>query len=295
MAGSIKKRGQKVIRRFSRASKKAGETGKEHIRENLLQRVSHIRSIRLLIAEWGLLIAAVFMLAMAQAFWFGDSYAEDVFVDGGTYSEATVGRVNSMNPLFATTSSERVLSKLMFATLVSVDYSGHPGPQLAESVVPSEGGKVWTLKLRDGLKWSDGEPLTVDDVMFTLELIQNPAVNTIYEANLEGVKVSQNDLGEVVFRLPASYADFMSALAIPILPRHVLAEVPVKTLAEAEFSTSPITSGAFSFNALQTMPTEGESVYYLSANQDYYLGKPMVGSFAVHTFGTKEELFEVGG
>ena len=105
MASAIKKRGQKIIRRFSRASKKAGIESKEHIKENLLQRVSHIRNIRLLIVEWGLLVAALFMLALAQAFWFGDSYAENTFIDGGTYVEATVGRVNSMNPLFATTSS----------------------------------------------------------------------------------------------------------------------------------------------------------------------------------------------
>ena len=86
------------------------------------------------------------MLSVAQAFWFGDSYAEDVFVNGGTYTEATIGEVNSLNPLFATTSSERVLSRLMFATMTTNDYSGHTGMGLAASVVPSENGKIWTPK-----------------------------------------------------------------------------------------------------------------------------------------------------
>lgn len=288
MGNSLKKRGQKFIRRFSRASAKASEEGKEHIKENLLERVSHIQNIRLLIFEWVLLVTALVMLAITQAFWSGGSYAEDTFVSGGTYTEATVGRVSSMNPLFATTESEKVLSKLMFSTLVSVDYSGHPGPSLAKSVRYSEDGKVWTLKLRDGLLWSDGEALTVDDVMFTLNLIQNPAIATIYNSNLDGVKITKNNNDEIVFNLSAAYVDFISALDIPIVPKHVLENVPVKTLIEDEFSNKPVTSGAFVFNALQTSNNGSEEVYYLSANENYYLGKPLLNTFGVHTYLDKD-------
>ena len=82
MANSLKKRGQKIVRKFSRISVKAREEGKEHIKENLLARVSHIRDIKLLIAEWCLLVAGLVMLAVTQAFWSGSSYAQDVFVHG---------------------------------------------------------------------------------------------------------------------------------------------------------------------------------------------------------------------
>ena len=288
MANSIKKRGQKIIRKFSRVSARASEEGKEHIKENLIQRISHIRHIRLLIVEWILLIVALFMMGVAQAIWSENTYSSEAFVGGGTYIEAAVGRVNSMNPLFAATSSEKILSRLMFGTLTSVDYSGHVGPELAESVVASDGGKTWTVKLKDNLYWSDGEPITNADVIFTTELIKNPATNTVYNANLEGVKVSENDNGEIVFRLPAAYVDFISALDFPIVPQHILADVPAKTLVEAPFSNSPVTSGPFSFNAVQSTTSDGEGVYYLSANPRYYLGKPMVNSFAVHAYPTEE-------
>lgn len=290
MGISIKKRGQKILRRFSKASIQASEESREHIKENLIERVSHIQNIKLLIFEWSLLVLALIMLAMTQAFWFSSSYATDVFVDGGTYTEATIGRVNSMNPLFATTSSEKVLSKLMFATITTIDYSGKPGLMLAESLTPDENGKVWTMKLRDNLKWSDGEPLTSEDVMFTIALIQNPAVNTIYASNLENVKVAENENGEIVFTLPAAYADFESALEIPIVPKHSLENVQPKTLIEADFSSMPVTSGAFKFNALQTKTNSDEEVVYLSANPYYYLGRPMLNTFAIHTFATKDAI-----
>lgn len=290
MAKSLKKRGQKVIRRWSRTSQKVSEEGKEHIRENLVERISHIQNIRLLIFEWSLLVLALIMLSVTQAFWFGESYATHTFVGGGSYIEATLGRVNSLNPLFATTSSEKVLSRLMFARLVANDYSGHTGPGLADTVRSSEDGKVWTVRLRDGLYWSDGEPITNEDVLFTTALIQNPVVNSIYDSNLENVRVAENEKGEIVFTLPVAYADFATALEIPIVPKHALEGVDPKVLIEAAFSNTPVTSGAFAFNATQATSTSDDSVVYLSGNQYYYGGTPLLTSFGVHTYQDKESI-----
>lgn len=288
MTNSFKKRGQKLIRKFSVAAAKASVRSSERIHTNLVERVSHIRNVRLLIFEWALLVIALIMLALTQAFWFGDSYAENIYTTGGTYTEATIGEVNSMNPLFATTNSEKVLSKLMFATIATVDYSGHPGNQLAKSITASDNGRKWTVKLRDNLKWSDGEPITTDDVVFTAELIKNPMVNTIYGANLANVEISVNEEGAVVFDLPSTYADFVSALNFPVVPKHILGKTNPKALVEDAFSNTPVTSGAFTYNATQSIASNGEKIYYLSANPNYYLGRPMVNSFAVHTYTNKE-------
>ena len=266
--------------------------GKEHIRENLLERFSHIQSIRLLILEWSLLVVALVMLAVTQAIWFGETYASEVFVDGGTYTEATIGEVNSMNPLFATTSSEKVLARLMFSTLTTIDYSGHVGMGLAKSLVPDENGKVWSMQLKEGLKWSDGEPLTNEDVMFTIGLIQNSAVNTVFGANLAGVKVTEGENGEIIFALPSAYADFAAALEIPVVPKHELDDAEPKTLVEDEFSNAPVTSGAFMFNATQAANASTSAVIYLSANPNYYLGRTMLNSFAVHTYEDSEEIIK---
>lgn len=290
MADSIKKRGQRFVKKFSRVSAKASVESKEHIKENFIERLSHVKKIRLLVLEWGLLITALILLAVAQAFWSGQSYATDTFVEGGTYIEAAVGRINSLNPLFATTSSEKILSRLMFATLVENDYSGHPGPGLASTIRHSEDGKTWMIRLKDNLFWSDNEPITNDDVFFTIGLIQNPAVSTIFTANLENVKVSESENGEIVFNLPSAYADFISALNIPIVPKHILENAPIKTLVESNFSKNPVTSGAFSFNASQATGSEDERVIYLTANPNYYYGKPMVSSFAVHVYNNKDEI-----
>lgn len=290
MGDSIQKRGRRFVRKFSRVTTKASVESKEHIKENLFARIGHVGNIKLLIFEWSLLILALVLLAVTQAFWYAGSYAEDVFTDGGNYIEATLGDVSSMNPLFATTSSEKVLSRLLFATLSMNDYSGHPGIGLASSITADENGKTWTVKLRDGLKWSDGEPITADDVVFTAELIKNPKVDTIYDSNLANVKVSVNENSEIVFSLPTAYADFMSALNIPVLPKHVLGDSSPETLIENAFSSTPITSGPFAYNALQATSKNDEKIIYLSSNPYYYGGNTMVNSFAIHTYQNKEDI-----
>ncbi len=289
MKQTFKKRGQKLAKRLERFSAQAREDSREHIRENLIARLPNARRVRLLILEWALLIIIIVSLALTQAFWYTQSYSVQAFVDGGTYIEATIGKVNSLNPFFATTNSEKVLSRLMFSTISTIDYSGHVGLGLAESITPDETGKVWTVTIRDGLKWSDGEPITIDDVVFTIELAKDSTVNSIYSSNFSGVNVEQTE-DSVVLTLPSSYADFAAALNVPVLPAHVLEDVPSSKLLEHSFSTNPVTSGAFTFNATQSLTSDGEKIVYLSANNNYYRGAPMLSSFAIHTYSKTDDI-----
>ena len=325
----------KFSKRVARVSRRAEKSSTAHIRKNIINRLAHIKNVRLLVLEWLLLISAIIALAIAQTFLYRSSYATDDFTSGGTYTEATLGEVKSLNPLFASTNSERTLSKLMFATLTANDASGHSGLALAEKVRVDDGGKVWRIKLRDDLKWSDGEPLTNQDVLFTVGLIQNPAVNSSYSSNLSGVTVkevspameqlddthanpdsdSENASSEsaentasgtsepsevakniensesisnsswLEFTLPAAYANFSSALNIPILPEHILRDVEPTKLLESDFNNNPITSGPFTYNASQANKSAAaENTYYLKSNPYYYLSQPLIDTFAVSTF-----------
>ena len=198
MKTTKRKSGRNYLDRISRAAVKAESGSKEHIKENFISKLSHISNIKLLILEWGLLVVALIMLAITQALWFRDSYTNEVFSSGGTYTEATYGEVNSLNPLFAMSNSEKVLSRLMFATLVTVDYSGHTNVGLAETIQADENGKVWKVKLKNNLKWSDGEPITNKDLVFTANLIKDSRTNSIYSSNLTNVTVSESEEGEVI-------------------------------------------------------------------------------------------------
>lgn len=291
MKQTIKKRGQKLAKRWEKFSQRASEDSREHIQENLIERLPNARRVRLLILEWCLLVIVIISLALTQAFWYDQSYSMQTFVDGGTYTEGTLGEVNSLNPLFATTSSEKALSKLLFARLATIDYSGHIGVGLAASITPNDTGKVWTITLKDGLKWSDGAPITVDDIIYTLAVIKDPAVNTIYSSDFSGVSVEAVN-NAVVFTLSSAYVDFPTFLDIPILPSHLLSDVQPSMLLEHSFSMNPVSSGAFAFNAIQNTSDDNEKMVYLTANPNYYKGAPMLNSFVVHTYASTDNIVE---
>lgn len=284
MNKNFKKSGRKIFKKISLFSKRVHRDGQEHIKENLIDHISHIKDVRLYILEWILLVTVIILFSITQAYWYLNSFAVETYIRGGTYTEATLGKINSFNPLFATTSSEETLSRLLFATLSTTDYSGHTGLGLAESIHANDTGDTWTVKLRDGLKWSDGQAITNSDVLYTIKTIQSTRIKTSFASKLVGVTVVENEQGELVFTLSSPNVFFESSLDLPILPAHILKDVSPELLLENKFSTRPTTSGAFTVNATQNIGTEGEKIVYLTANSKYYKGTPMLDSFSIHAF-----------
>lgn len=282
--------GQKIARRFTRFSKKASEATLEHVEENIVDRLGHIRRVRLLILEWALLVIAIIFLSITQAYWYTDSYATETYKEGGTFIEATLGEVKTLNPLFASTSSEKTLSKLIFSSLTTNDYTGHSGYNLAKSIKTDKNGKVWTVRIRDGLKWSDGEPLTNEDVIFTANLIKNPLLNSNYSGNLFGVEVEEDAEKNIVFTLPTANVYFPTSLEFPILPKHILADVAPELILEHGFSAKPIGSGPYTYNHTQAIGNIGEKAIYLQSNKNYYKGAPKIDSFVVHAFVKSDDI-----
>jgi len=91
----------------------------------------------------------------------------------------------------------------------------------------SKDGKIWTFHMRKGVKWSDGEPLTADDVIFTFDVIYDPKVPTslrdILSINGKPLKLERLDDMTVRFILPKPFAPFLNSLmAVDIMPEHIL-------------------------------------------------------------------------
>lgn len=290
MTNNLKKSGQKITKRLTRFSRRAEASSRERIENNLVRRASHVADAKIFIIEWLLIVTAVILLAITQANWYSDSYSSSSFVRGGTFTEGTLGKVSSLNPLFASTNSEKTLSRLLFSSLTEDDYSGHIGLALAKSISVDDSGKVWTVTLKDNLKWSDGTPLTIDDVIFTANLIKDPSVSTVYSSNLSGVNVEKSNDNTAVFTLPSPYADFKVALNFPILPEHILKDTPPVSLLDSDFSKNPVSSGPFTFNASQTVGTSDEVNIYLLANENYFKGRVMLDSFTVRAYLNKDSI-----
>lgn len=289
-SGQIKKKRKSLSTRYHETLDKFGN----HFSTLFVGRLQNAREVRLWVVEWALLVVVVFLFSLVQIFWYGDAYEVDAYVAGGDFSEATLGKVNSMNPLYAATSSEKVLSKLMFANLVSPDISGHIKGELAKSVSMDESGKIWTVVLRDNIYWSDGEAITADDVEYTVKVIADPTAKTTVSSDFSKVKVEKVNDKTVKFTLPSVYLDFKDSLEFPLVPSHILKDISPALVYESEFSKKPVGSGPFMLNALQAgTPTESNmQTIYLNRNDNYFLSDTLLSTFTLKTYEDTDRIFE---
>lgn len=283
-----RKSGLNRLRRkdLSRVYHESVDKAGEHFSSLFLSRLKNVREVRLWVVEWALLVSVVLILALVQNIWYSNSYETLAFSEGGDFSEATLGKINTMNPLYATTNSEKVLAKLLFANLVSPDAAGKNKAELAKSVVSDETAKVWTVTLRDEIKWSDGEEITAKDIVYTVGLLKDSSAKTTASVDLSHVKIEEVDDKVVVFTLPSAYVDFMDSLEFPLLPEHILGETKPALVYESSFSENPIGSGPFVLNAMQVVDTAGaaEQLVYLSRNNNYFKGRTKLASFTLKTY-----------
>jgi peptide/nickel transport system substrate-binding protein len=148
---------------------------------------------------------------------------------GGRFVIGASASPKTFNPLFAFDSASDGIVRLMFAPLVRLDAATQqPGPGLAESWSVAPDQKTWTFKLRQGVHWSDGQPFTAEDVLFTWnDLMYNRELNQVtydlFRIGGQSFAVTKADDFTVRVVSPEPFAPFLEFFGtVPILPKHVL-------------------------------------------------------------------------
>ncbi len=136
---------------------------------------------------------------------------------------------------------------LLYAGLTRLDDRLLPRPDLAERWQISPDGLEVTFTLRPGLRWSDGAPLTTEDVRFTWEMLRAWEVRLGLQADLHDyvAAVTAPFSDTVVFVLNRRLAGLLADVSFPILPRHVWADLSPQALQEADLLSAPVSSGPF--------------------------------------------------
>jgi len=171
---------------------------------------------------------------------------------------ATAEDISSLNPLLSQQTTLGLMSSLTMAWLVKWDRNNHPFPELATEVPTMQNGGISkdgltiTYHLRKGVKWSDGAPFNVDDVVWTYHAIMNPANNIISRAGWDRItRIDEPDKYTAVFHLSKPYSPFVvvffsSGSANPcILPKHLLAQYP--NINHIAYNSLPVGIGPFKY------------------------------------------------
>jgi len=211
---------------------------------------------------------------------------------GGAANQPAIARVgwagspDTLNPGMAILTEAYTMFELVYDSMYDLNLDGSFKLSLAESATVSDDGIVWTFKIRDGIKWHDGQPLTAEDIAWTYNLYKDtpeyPYLNGYYTTYFDTIEATDNN--EVVLTLTEAIPNIESQLVfLYILPKHVWENVD-----KLEYTnTEMIGSGPFKM----TEYVQNEFVH-LTANKDYFGGAPKIDEVIFQTFENQDALVQ---
>ena len=209
---------------------------------------------------------------------------------GGTYVEAVPESPHNFNPVLSTNDADRDVTRLIFSSLLKYNERGELVPDLASSYGISKDEKTYTVKLKDGVTWHDGEPFSSEDVIFTINAVQNSEYASPLRSSWQGVKAEAVSGNTVVITLKTPYAAFTPNLALlGILPKHIWKTVAPLNFPLAEFNLKPIGTGPYKFSKLQKDSLGRIISVNLSANENYFAGTPNIKNIILKFYLSEEE------
>ncbi|MFI6292344.1 ABC transporter substrate-binding protein [Nonomuraea sp. NPDC050790] len=193
--------------------------------------------------------------------------------------------VDTLNPFLAFFNGALETFGMVYPSLNSLAPDGTPGPYLATRWEPSADRLTWTFTIREGLKWSDGQPITAEDAAWTLNLIMTDAVagtaNGSLVSNFE--KVTAEGPATLVIRTKAPQASvpYVShpMSGIPIVPKHVW-EPRAKNLKDVKNDEFPLVG----YGPWTLTEYKQEQYARFTANKDFVLGPPKFDQLVLQSF-----------
>ncbi len=238
--------------------------------------------LRMPLTPFAVLFYGIFFLICIAAFilliTINNQYLVNVPARGGNLTEGVIGAPHFINPLLATTETDRRLSALVYGNL-SDDTSGYTF---------SPDGRTVTVNLLPNLRFDDGKPLTSDDIAFTVQKMQDATISHI-STYWQNITVDTPDAQTVVFTLLSPDTTFIEQMSFPILPKHIWSTVTDQSFNTSQENLHPVGSGAFKVSHISY--TDGmPSVITLKRNNYYVKGAPLLKTLTINTYANQSEL-----
>ncbi len=218
---------------------------------------------------------------------------EIVPAKGGLYIEGMVGSPRFINPIYAPAYDlDRDLTELIYSGLMRYDENGKIIPDLAKDYKVLEEGKVYEFYLKENLLWQDSQPLTADDLIFTIKSIQNPSLKSPIRANWLGVKVEKISELAVRFELKNPSSVFLENSTLKILPKHIWQDISYQNFPLSIYNLKPIGSGPYKLKDLNQDNQGNIKSLELIINPNYSGKLPHIPKINFLFFENEDELIK---
>ncbi|MBI2669939.1 MAG: hypothetical protein HYX20_02260 [Candidatus Yanofskybacteria bacterium] len=210
---------------------------------------------------------------------------------GGSLIEGLVGTPQRINPLLVQNNdAEKDLTGLVYSGLLRYNGQGKIENGLAESYEISEDGLIYIFKLRNNLLWHDRQPLTADDVIFSVITAQNSDYGSTQRIVWQGVEVSKADDRTIIFKLKNKYAQFLSNATMGIIPKHIWEKIKPSSFDLSDFNIKPVGSGPYKFSKVRRDTAGNIKSFELAAFEKYYAGKPYISKIIFKFYQSENDM-----
>lgn len=271
-----------ILTAFFRNIKKLYKTKKEKAASYFQKFAPHEKYFIVLFS----LIIAGSILALGVQLYI--SKTEQVPTSGGEYREAVIGTPRFINPVLASINDvDRDLVRLVYSSLMRYNGEGDVIPDLAEKYEILDNGKTYKFTLKENLIWQDGHPLTVDDIVFTIKLIQDSQYASPLQQAWRGVKIRSEDR-DIIFTIITPYPPFIENTTLGILPKHIWEKIQPNKFALTELNLEPIGSGPYKVEKFTKDGSGIVSSYSLKKNDLYHDTKPYINRIIFKFYQNEE-------
>lgn len=211
---------------------------------------------------------------------------------GGSIVEGIVGSPRFINPLLSQSDADRDLSILLYSGLMKATPDGSLVYDLAKQHIVSEDGLIYTFMLRNDIFFHDGEPVTADDVVFTINMAQDQTLKSPKRASWDGVLVEKISDTEILFTLQRPYTPFLQNMTLGIIPYHIWGGAASEEFAFSKFNVEPVGSGPYKIKNIKR-DTSGIPEYYdLVSFPKYALGEPYIKKMQIRFYSNENFLID---
>jgi peptide/nickel transport system substrate-binding protein len=205
--------------------------------------------------------------------------------------EGIVGQPQYINPVLSLANQiDNDLVSLVYPKLFRWNTKDEFAQELVENLVVSEDGKNYTITIKKDLKWEDNTPITIDDVIFTIEKIQDKELNSPLYSAFSGVSIEKKNDLEVALILQNSYSPFLYSLDFGILPKHLWDKTPSTNFRLSELNIRPVGGGMFSFKSLEKSNSGTIKKIRLKTNPNFFGTVPSITELVFNFYDSEEKL-----
>lgn len=211
--------------------------------------------------------------------------AQDDIPEGGTLRIGWAQEQDTLNPFVTNTVQGRLMLKLFYDSLLRWNKTLVPEAHLATSWETSADGLTWTYTLAENAEFSDGTPLTANDVKFTFDLIKDEELSAFYDQVKYIDSVTVNGDHEVTVVYSTEVGTVLSDMVlVPILPEHIWTGMTADEIL-LETNEPPIGSGPFTL-----VSWTKQSSVVVDANKNYWGGAPHIDRVVFQYYSNVEAM-----